>query len=227
MHFRRPPVTLLAVALALLPACNPFAHNLTESSSSSPSSANGRCISAPCGNGSTLSVCTQSAPNGACDGISYEVGTETFACATCSDCSQAAALASQACTNASADAGGGTTNPFGSTGGGSTTCTANQPCGTSGASYEECTSTSANGACTSVDFVTSDGQTFTCNGCSDCTQAAQDLTSYCSASAGGGGGGGQCGGVPCGSAATCCTCSGQPSCLTLQSGVTCASYGCN
>jgi hypothetical protein len=96
-----------------------------------------------------------------------------------------------------------------------------------------CTTVAANGTCSQIAYETSDGQTFDCNGCSDCTSAAQNITSYCSsgssfdAGSSDNGGGQTCGSTVCGSAATCCTCSSVQTCIALPPGEACSDLGCD
>lgn len=269
------------------------------------------CEMVACGVGETMQVCTTTGAEGACASIAYEVGGQSFACSSCTDCAQAVELATQACgTAATTPPTMGTKNPPADAGspppsGGSTSCEATVACGGAGGGYQECVTTGANGACASISFRTNDGQTFACsgcectsaeqqlagyceaegptgdagvgsedagaggttcstavacgsngttyqactttdgaggcaqisyqtsdgqsfdcNGCSDCSSAIEQVTSYCeSQSSSGGGGGGQCGNAVCGSAASCCTCSGEPICYTLPAGYTCSSLG--
>jgi hypothetical protein len=60
-----------------------------------------------------------------------------------------------------------------------TTCSQSGPCGSTGVTYQSCTTYDPTLGCTDIDYKTSDGQDFDCGGCTDCTQAAQDLGSYC------------------------------------------------
>jgi len=168
----------------------------------------------PCGSdGSTYQECT-TVQNGACSQVTYQTSDgQSFSCTGCSDCSSAVTQLESYCGEETSDAGSG-----------GTTCGSAVTCGSNGTTYQACTTTDGTGACTQIVYETSDGQSFSCNGCSDCSSAAQELSSYCSGS-GSSSGGQQCGSVTCGSAAACCTCSGQPICYSLPPGSTCADIG--
>lgn len=162
------------------------------------------CQQVPCGNGDSINECV-SQPSGGCSDITYQVGGQTFSCNSCQGCGQAQQQATTACINGSgsssgggsgSSSGGGSGSSSGS-GGGTTTCSGTASCGTSGITYASCT-TVENGACTGMAYRTSTGQTFHCNGCTNCATAAQELTSYCDGAADGGGGQ-----TTCGSALSC------------------------
>jgi hypothetical protein len=170
----------------------------------------------PCGtNGLTYDECT-TVQNGACSQITYETSDgQSYSCNGCSDCTSAVTQLEGYCN-------GNSTGTDAGTGTGGTTCSSSVSCGTSGTTYEVCTTTDGSGACSQIAYQTSDGQSFDCSGCSDCTSAGEQLTSWC---AGSSSGGQQCGSVTCGSTAACCTCSGQPICYSLPPGSTCADIG--
>jgi hypothetical protein len=146
--------------------------------------------------------------SGACQSTTYEAtdGT-TYACASCGNCTSAGEAMESHCESLSAP---------------TTSCDSTFACGTGGVTYQECTSDTG-GACQTAWYQTSDGQEYSCNTCSDCTTAYDDVTSYCDTL---GSTGQQCGSTTCGSAATCCDCSGTPVCYTLIDGETCTSIGC-
>jgi hypothetical protein len=127
-----------------------------------------------------------------CIGISYQVGGETFDCHSCLDCSGAQASAAQACAagphvdggSSSGSSSGsvsssGSGSGSGSSSGGNANCAPKTPCGTGGVTYQECTKLAPNGQCQAIDYVTSDGHTFTCSSCSSCSAAAGQLAQYC------------------------------------------------
>ena len=123
--------------------------------------------SVSCGtSGVTYKECTTTGAGGACESIKYELSSgASYTCASCGDCGAAVTALEGACS--------ATTAP-------TTTCTSWSSCGSSGSSlqYEECTS-SLNGACQSMYYQTSDGQSFACNSCSDCTGAVSSMETYC------------------------------------------------
>ncbi|MGH7295191.1 MAG: hypothetical protein ACRELB_09670 [Polyangiaceae bacterium] len=161
----------------------------TGGCSSSPETS--QCVPQACGNGATLQVCTKTDSTGACKEAGYVVGSQTIYCASCDDCSAAATQANQACSGLPPDdggsgssSGGGTSSSVGTTDAGKgTTCSPKVACGTKGVTYEECTTVNPGGACTSIDYQTSDGHKFTCAGCSSCQAAAQQLSAYCAGTA--------------------------------------------
>jgi hypothetical protein len=140
------------------------------------------CSPTACGNGGTVNVCTKSQPGGACVAVAYEVGSQIFICSSCSDCTQAASQAAQACAALPPGDGGGGSSSGGSSGsssgGNGQTCAAETACGTSGVTYQECTTLASNGSCESIVYKTSNGHTFACSGCS-CSSAEQQLSEYC------------------------------------------------
>ena len=102
-----------------------------------------------------------------------------------------------------------------------TSCGSATACGNTGVTYQEC-ETSTGGSCTSIYYKTSDGQSYNCNSCSDCSTASSSLTSYCSSPTARRGGS-----STCGSGYLCCNCSGTEECLSSGGGAyTCASYSC-
>jgi hypothetical protein len=162
--------------------------------------------SVACGSGGqTYSECTTTSVAGVCQSIMYELsGGGGYTCASCTDCTLAYDDLTSYCDSQ---------NP-------TTSCSTSSPCGSGGATYDSCT-TSIGSTCQSIDYETSTGVVYDCNSCNDCAAAYDDILSYCATlttttvcS------------PACGSAATCCNCSGTPTCYTLVSGETCASFGC-
>jgi hypothetical protein len=148
--------------------CASIAENLQTYCSSNPSPDAGTgmtsCSTAvSCGNtGTTYEECTTAGAGGVCDAITYKVSNGTsFKCSSCSDCTAALQSLEAFCSGAA------TTN-----------CTAAETCGTSALTYQQCT-TSLSGTCESIYYQTSDGDTFACNSCSDCTAALSSMESYC------------------------------------------------
>jgi hypothetical protein len=176
------------------------------SSQGTPTTTCGSAVA--CGsNGLTYSECTTYSASGTCESISYDVSNgTTYTCANCTSCTTAYDQVTSYCTSQ--------TTP-------TTSCSSSFSCGTGGATYYYCT-TSTGSTCDSVTYETSTGYSWACTSCSDCTSAYNNVTSYCSTLSGGQ----TCGSTTCGSAATCCNCSGTPVCYTLTSGETCASFGC-
>lgn len=151
------------------------------------------CSSATCPNGQTYQECTSTDPgSGACS-ASYSVGGQTFNCASCGDCSQAAQQVAAACEGSTGgDGGTGSSSGGGSgssSGGGNGACSSPQACGKGGRTYVECTNLNTAGQCEAIVYKTSDGQSFTCPGCTSCSGAAQQLATYCTTSSSGGDGG--------------------------------------
>lgn len=142
------------------------------SGSSSGSTTNGPC-SAPqaCGTGGrTYEECTNLSSSGECEAIVYKTSDgHSFTCPGCTSCSGVAEQLATYCETGSGNDGGT----------GVETCTSSVPCGSSGLSYEECTTTGSGGACESIRYKVSDGHDYTCASCSDCTAAVQSLDTYC------------------------------------------------
>ncbi len=160
-----------------------------------------------CGSGGlTYQQCTTSTGS-TCDSMQYVVSNGTnYACTSCGDCSAAEEELTTFCEEQGTP---------------TTSCSSSTTCGSGGLTYSQCTTYAPSGTCESVSYEVSDGTSYACATCSDCTIAYDDVTSYCGTSTGQ-----TCGSTTCGSAATCCTCSGTPECFTLTSGETCASFGC-
>jgi hypothetical protein len=174
--------------LAVAAGCNLF--TAADVAGNLVNNATPTCETVPCGATGSMQVCTSTNVEGACSGISYEVGSKTFSCASCTDCNEAATQAGDLCegtapsypTYPTYDAAPPTgPDPIADTGSPSASCSAAVPCGTSGVTYEECVTTGAGGACEAIAMTTSNGETFACAGC-DGTQAAQELAAYCEAS---------------------------------------------
>jgi hypothetical protein len=159
---------LAAAAMLALAACSGASNGIGGSQQN--------CSSTPCGaNGSTIQTCTAQ-PQGGCSQVTYAVGGQTFSCNSCQGCTQAASAAAQACLN---DPGDGGTGDGGTDSGGNQSCSAAVPCGTNGDQYQECTTLSSTGTCLSIDYKTSDGRNFTCDGCQNCAGIAVNLQNYC------------------------------------------------
>lgn len=161
---------------------------------------------ATCGSSSlTYETCTTSL-NGACQSVYYQTSDgNTFDCNSCGDCSSASSSMQSYCASQAT----------------MTSCGSATACGNTGVTYEECETTTG-GTCTSIYYTTTDGQTFTCNSCSDCSAASSSLSTYCASLTGT-----TCGTSTCSSGYLCCNCSGTEECLSSGGGLdTCASYGC-
>jgi hypothetical protein len=180
-------VVAAGLLLAVAAGCNLF--TAADVAGDLVNNATPTCETVPCGT-TSMQVCTSTSVEGTCSGISYEVGSKTFSCASCTDCEEAATQASELCEGSpgtgpypyptydaspgpSPTVDSGPSSPLGMA-----SCSAAVPCGTSGATYEECVTTLSSGGCEAIAMTTSTGQTFACAGC-DCTQAAQELASYC------------------------------------------------
>jgi hypothetical protein len=161
---------------------------------------------ATCGSSSlSYETCTTSL-NGSCQSIYYETTDGyTYTCNSCGDCSSAVSSMQSHCTSQTT----------------MTSCNSATACGSTGVTYQEC-ETSTGGSCTSIYYTTTDGHSYTCNSCSDCTSASSSLQSYCSSLQGT-----TCGTSTCSTGYLCCNCSGTQECLSSGGGVyTCASYSC-
>ncbi|HTQ44254.1 MAG TPA: hypothetical protein VMI75_15950 [Polyangiaceae bacterium] len=208
----------LALSLASLAGC---------SSASNGLGGNGHqtCASAACPNGQSYQACTTTDPGtGACTGVSYSIGGQTFTCASCGDCSEAAQQVAMACEGVVDDGGTGSSSGGGSgssSGGGNGACSTPEACGTGGRTYQECTDLTPDGQCQAIVYKTSDGHSFTCPGCTSCTGTAQQLANYCATAPGDGGvGSTSCtSSVPCGSSGMSyeeCTTSNTGGCESIQ-----------
>jgi hypothetical protein len=156
--------------------------------------------SVTCGTGGlTYSECTTSSGS-ACVSVEYQVSNgATYDCASCTDCSAALQQVDTFCASQG--------NP-------TTTCGASSECGTGGLTYSECTTTSSTGSCESVAYEVSDGTSYTCASCSDCTNAYDQLNGYCAS---------QDPTTTCGSSVTCGATGVTYSECTTSSGSTCDS----
>ena len=133
-----------------------------------------------CAGGASMDFC-QAGFNNMCTSAFYQVGNQTFACASCSDTASCQQEAEAACSSIfdagpppppedaePADA------PFLD---GGATCNS-RSCGTMGQIMTFCESIDPNGTCTEAWFDVA-GQTFYCNSCSDCTTASQEASKSC------------------------------------------------
>ncbi|HEY8040660.1 MAG TPA: hypothetical protein VIF15_12730 [Polyangiaceae bacterium] len=192
-------------------SCATAAQELAQYCTSGTGIGNTTCSSpTSCGTGGlSYQECTTTSATGQCTEIQFKVSDgQVYTCASCGNCTAASSQLSNHCAGTST---------------GGTTCSTSTACGSTGVTYDVCTTTNSLGTCTQIAYDTSDGQVFSCVGCSDCSSASTSLSNYCASL---GSTGQQCGTTTCGSAATCCNCSGTPVCYTLTSGLTCASYGC-
>lgn len=116
--------------------------------------------------------------------------------------------------------GGGSGGSSGSAG---TCCTVHSTPGCTNASIQACVC-AQDSYCCSTDWDSTCVSEVTSFGCGSCSGGSGG-SGGSSGSGGSGGGTGQvCGTVTCGSAASCCTCSGQKICISLPSGYTCSSW---
>jgi hypothetical protein len=165
-----------------------------------------------CGGGDSCDPATACPSTGAasfkfCNGGSdncYYQGSDgsKFKCTSCGDCSSAEQLALTWCSTAPHGTTGGTTG--GTLG---SMCSA-QGSGCVSGTYQFCTSPTGMSGC---GYKTSDGKTFACNACTDCTGAASSVANWCtngsSTTSTNGSTNGSTGGLP--PATTECVASGQ------------------
>jgi hypothetical protein len=191
--------------------CQTAATQLSQYCSTAGGKPSTTCSSAiSCGSaGLTYQQCTTTNA-GVCESIQYRVSNgSVYTCASCGDCSLATSQLTSYCSSQQG-------NP-------TTSCSSSTSCGSLGATYQECTTYSASGTCQSSTYEVSDGVTYACAGCGNCSAAYDQVTSYCASL---GNTGETCGATTCGSAATCCYCTSAYECISLTSGLTCADYGC-
>ena len=117
-----------------------------------------------CLGGGSIQICTVDGPGGACASITYKVGAQTFACASCSDCKQAADQATVACS--------------GNDGGGTETCQKGATCPNNGVTLSFCYTT-AGGSCVGARYTTSKGSSYPCVSCNDCKDASAAAAAEC------------------------------------------------
>lgn len=136
-------------------------------------------LDAYCASQNPTTACTASAPcetsplsyqtcttslGGTCESVYYQTSdSQVFHCASCNDCAAALSSLDGYCTQQ--------TPPV-------TTCGSANACGAGGATYQLCT-TSQGGTCDSQQYTTSNGQTFTCSACGNCTAALTSVDTYC------------------------------------------------
>ncbi len=135
---------------------------------------NGNCSAAvPCGSGGrTYQECTTVGAGGACESLDYKTSDgHNFTCPGCQGCASVAQNLQTYCASPPDD--GGT---------GNTSCSPAVSCGNTGTTYEECTTTGAGGACSSIDYKISNGLSYECASCGDCSTALQSLDAYCAGS---------------------------------------------
>jgi N-acetylneuraminic acid mutarotase len=146
---------------------------------------NATCSAAvACGaGGATYEECTTLGADGACLAIVYRVSDgHAFTCAGCTSCTATQQQLGTYCSSVTTvDAGPSDASvpDAAQDSGGGTTCQAPSACGTAGVTFRECTTTNGSGACESIDYQVSSGQTFTCTSCSDCSSAIQALNTFC------------------------------------------------
>jgi hypothetical protein len=147
------------------------------SSSSSGGDGTTTCsASTQCGaGGRTYQECTTvDSASGACQSIAYKTSDgKQFTCHGCQSCSATATQLSDYCAGIPEDDGGT----------GTTTCSAAQACGTTGTTFQQCTTVSPAGTCSGIKYVVSNGLSYSCASCGDCTTAVTDLDSFCSGTA--------------------------------------------
>jgi hypothetical protein len=132
---------------------------------------NGTCSAAvPCGaGGRTYQECTTLGAGGACVSLDYKTSDgHNFTCAGCQECASVAENLQNYCATTPGDGGNGNTS-----------CSTAVSCGNTGTTYQECTTTGAGGACTSIEYKISNGVSYTCAGCGNCTAALESLDAYC------------------------------------------------
>jgi hypothetical protein len=131
---------------------------------------NGTCSAAvPCGaDGRTYQECTILGADGTCASLDYKTSDgHNFSCPGCMNCASVAENLQSYCATAPTDGGGGNTS-----------CSTAVSCGNTGTTYQECTTTSA-GACTGIAYKISNGVSYSCASCGNCTAALEDLDAYC------------------------------------------------
>jgi hypothetical protein len=131
-----------------------------------------------CADGASMEFC-QAGFSNMCTSAFYQVGNQTFPCASCSDRAFCKQEAQAACTSI-LDAGPPPDDvqvpdaPFSD---GGPTCNS-RSCGTMGQLMTFCESIDPGGTCTAAWFEVA-GQTFYCNSCADCTTASQEASKSC------------------------------------------------
>jgi len=132
---------------------------------------NGNCSAAvPCGSGGrTYQECTTVSTGGACESLDYRTSDgHNFTCPGCQNCGAVAQNLQTYCASPPDDGGSGNTS-----------CSPAVSCGNTGTTYEECTTTGSGGACTSINYKISNGLSYKCASCGDCSTALQSLDAYC------------------------------------------------
>jgi hypothetical protein len=146
--------------------CQTAAAQLSQYCSTSGGKPTTTCSSAiACGSGGvTYQQCTTTNA-GVCESIQYRVSNgSVYTCASCGDCSSATSQLTSYCSSQG--------NP-------TTSCSSPTTCGSNGLTYKECTTYSAGSACISAEYQVSDGATYACAGCGNCTSAYDSVASYC------------------------------------------------
>ena len=124
-----------------------------------------------CGSGGrTYEECTIVGAGGSCVSIDYRTSDgHNFSCPGCQSCAGVAENLQSYCATPPGD--GGT---------GKTACSTSVACGNTGTTYEECTTTASGGGCESIEYKLSNGLSYACASCSNCSAAQQELDAYCS-----------------------------------------------
>jgi hypothetical protein len=139
--------------------------------------------SAACGTGgATYEECTVFGSTGQCSAIVYKASDgHSFTCAGCASCAGAQQELADYCqTQGSPDGGHDVDAGTHDSGNGATSCTVSLACGSLGATYEECTTSTSDGTCAAAVYqVSGGGPTYTCASCGDCTAALDQVDAYC------------------------------------------------
>jgi hypothetical protein len=111
----------------------------------------------------TYHLCSTSV-GGVCKAAAYDTSNgQGYACTSCTDCAAALSSVQSYCKSIATAV---------------VTCTSSAACGSHGATDQKCT-TSVNNVCQSVAYSASDGSSFACASCTDCTAAEASMRSYC------------------------------------------------
>lgn len=138
-----------------------------------------------CAGGVSEEFC-QTGVGNMCTSAYYQVGSQVFACASCSDTAECQKEADAACGPTIIDAGPPPDSEPADVGpvpdapffdAGNVTCTPHA-CGTMGQTMTFCESFDPSDTCIGAWFEVG-GQIFDCNSCADCTTAAQEASQAC------------------------------------------------
>ena len=218
------------VAVALV-GCEPASGSQvvfkSDKAEASPADGDRTCTTGACTTGGDLTFCLTTTSDGTCTKAEYTHDGETFTCAACDDCTAAAQDAMQACGNApssSSSSGGSSSSSSsssssGGSSSGSTPTTSCQPVNATcvgGGQMQTCVTSSASTGCTNITYKYG-GQSFSCNGCSSCTDVYYEAYTLCQDAVG-----------ACDDLASCCaqmSSSYQSSCNSTLSSYRGQSYG--